>query len=232
MKKLLFVIACMSALPTVGNAADLGSGPVYTKAQSSSAVPYNWSGFYVGAHIGYGSSRAVSFVPAVGVTNSNNAKGVLGGGQIGYNYQTGSWVFGIEGDYSAADVKLNQSGGPGGFTATIKNDFFATAAGRVAYAFDRLLIFGKGGAAWTRDKLDVSNATGGTGTGRFDRTGWVAGAGIEYGILNNLSIKAEYNYLQFGNVTETLTTTGGLLALPSIAKLSTHIVKLGVNFRL
>ncbi len=206
--------------------------PVY-KAPRTVYAAYNWTGFYVGAHVGYGWSNFTGTDLVFGDTTTSRADGFLGGFQGGYNYQIGSFLIGVEGEYSISDVKINLNDplGLGVGEATLKNDFFAIAALRLGYAFDRTLIYAKGGAAWTRDKLDVNDGLGGTATGRFNRTGWMAGGGVEYAFLGNWSAKLEYNYLKFGSITEQPDTAGGLAATPASVKLDTHLIKLGVNYR-
>lgn len=189
---------------------------------------FSWTGFYIGGHAGYGWSKFTGN-GTFGV-DTVNAKGFLAGAQLGYNYQIGQFVIGVEGDYSWANVKYETPLFAG--TLTLKNDYFITAAARLGYSFDRFLVYGKVGGAWTRDKWDGTDGTGGTVTGKFNRTGWMVGAGAEYAIWNNWSAKLEYNYLMFPSITPTLTTTGTLTVVGTAnVKLNTHIVKAGLNYR-
>lgn len=221
-------VACSSA----ASAADIPR-PVYKAAPGlySPAPVFSWTGFYAGIHGGYGWSRFSGNDPVAGASTTN-AQGWLGGLQIGYNYQIGSFVIGAEGDYSWANVKktVDSPLGTGG-SATLKNDYFATAALRLGYAMDRWMIYGKGGAAWTRDKFDLTDGIGGFANGTFNRTGWMLGAGVEYALWNNFSAKVEYNYLTFKSITETLTTGGGLTATSPSVGLKTHLVKIGLNYK-
>jgi outer membrane immunogenic protein len=223
-------VAFLSVCSTA-SAADL-RGPVYKAPPLLTPVPvFSWTGVYVGGHVGYGWSHFSGSDPT-GVASAD-ADGWLGGLTMGFNYQINSFVIGVEGDYSWADVKKTTSDplGLGGGEATLKNDYFATAAVRLGYAVDRLLIYGKGGAAWTRDKYDITDGVGGFANGSFNRTGWMLGAGLEYAFWNNLSAKIEYNYLSFKSIDENLTTGGGLTTTPASVKLDAHLVKLGVNYR-
>lgn len=222
-----FVASC-----SLASAADL-SRPIY-KAPPPLYAPapvYSWTGFYAGVHAGYGWSQFSSVDPVAGATTTNT-KGWLGGLQLGYNYQMGAFVIGAEGDYSWANVKqtINNPLGTGG-SATLKNDYFATAALRLGYAMDRTLIYAKGGGAWTRDKFDLTDGVGGFANGTFNRSGWLIGGGVEYAFWNNLSAKVEYNYLTFKSITETLTTGGGLVATSPSVGLKTHLVKVGLNYK-
>lgn len=224
------------AASTPGLAADVENPPVKAPAPMPMVVPFSWSGFYIGGQIGGGWNRLSGMdptMPADGWT-AISGSGVLAGGQLGFNYQIGSVVLGAEGSYAWSGMKVSDGGpfaGGAGLTVTDKNDYVATAAGRVGYAFDRVLVFGKGGAAWTRDKVDANDGIGGTGSGSFNRTGWTAGAGVEYAFLQNWSLKLEYDYLRFGPITELPTTTGGLGVTPAVVKLDIQTVLLGLNFR-
>jgi outer membrane immunogenic protein len=212
-------------IPSLGLAADLPR-PAYKAPPFLSPAPaFSWTGFYIGPHVGYGWSRF-----GADGAGDVSARGILGGAQAGYNYQIGQFVLGIEGEYSWADVKHEDPlfGG----TLTLKNDYFATAAARLGYAFDRSLVYAKVGAAWTRDKWDGDDGAGGTVTATSNRSGWLLGAGLEYAVWDNFSVKIEYDYMKFGSVTPSFTTTGGLGVTGSgDVKLDTQIVKLGVNYR-
>ncbi len=219
-------VAFSSVVP--GFAADLPR-PVYKAPAYYSPEPvFSWTGFYIGINGGYGWSKfsgTGTFGP-----DSVTARGWLGGATAGYNYQMGRFVLGVEGDFDWANVKHDEPLFAG--TITLKNDYFITAAARLGYAFDRTLLYGKVGAAWTRDKYDGNDGAGGTVTGSSNRSGWMLGAGVEYAIWNNLSAKLEYDYLMFGSVTPSLTTTGGLAVVGTASvSLKTHIVKAGLNWR-
>lgn len=191
---------------------------------------YNWTGFYLGGHAGYGWADFGGSDPVTGLpTGSLSAKGLIYGGQLGFNYQIGSWVLGVEGEFSFGDVKYREDFGAGN-TAEIKLDQIFTAAGRVGYAFDRTMIYGKAGGAWTQEKYNFA-VLGGTATGSVDRSGWLVGVGIEYAFAGNWSAKLEYNYMDLGSKLVTLTTTGGLVATPANVDLTVQTVKAGINYR-
>jgi outer membrane immunogenic protein len=213
---------------TSSSAADLPR-PVYkAPAYYGPAPVFSWTGFYIGANVGYGSSR----FDGTGTFGSGSvtADGWLGGATVGYNHQMGHFVLGVEGDFDWADVKYETPLFAG--TLTLKNDYFITAAARLGYAFDRALLYGKVGAAWTRDKYDADDGLGGTATASNNRTGWMLGVGLEYAIWQNLSAKIEYDYLMFGDATPSFTTSGGLtVAGTGDVNLKTQIVKAGLNYR-
>jgi outer membrane immunogenic protein len=231
----LLLIASVAAVSPAW-AADLpAQAPVMVPTYKAPVVaPFSWTGFYVGAHAGYGWSSFSGTDSTDGTTTTTDAKGALGGGQIGFNYQMGAVVLGVEGDFAASGVKVDASSPdpfPGlSLTGTLKNDWFGTAAGRFGWALDHTLFYGKGGAAWTRDKIDISAADGSTATGSFMRSGWMAGAGVEYAFTSNVTAKLEYNYLDFGAINEQPTTTGALMVDSASVKLHTSIVKIGINY--
>ena len=117
-------------------------------------------------------------------------------------------------------------------TLTLKNDYFATAAARLGYAFDRFLVYGKVGGAWSRDKWSGNDGLGGSLSATSNRSGWMLGAGVEYAFLGNWSAKLEYDYLMFPSVTPTFATAGGLTVVgTSSIKANTQILKAGLNYR-
>jgi outer membrane immunogenic protein len=204
------------------------------------AVPiFTWTGFYVGVNAGYGwqdsNNSASVFVPAgtfvtapgasgVVTFGDDNGDGFVGGGQIGYNYQIGSFVLGVEADLQWAD--LGGSNGvavvPAGFPATFVPagtvggiDWFGTVRARVGVAFDRALVYATGGFAY--GGADDNNGFGGfNGFVNDDdvRTGWVLGAGFEYAFTNNLTAGIEGLWVSLDRNTNgafvgTETTPGG-----------------------
>ena len=213
-------------------AADL-SRPVY-KAPPAGALPvtYDWTGFYIGGHIGYGWADK-SWQDLVGFGNvSHKADGFLGGGQVGFNYQTGMFVFGVEGDFSWADIKGGSTIGPviglplgANFDTTV--DFTSTLTGRLGLAFDRWLVYGKGGVAWAHDKYSTNFYTfPGTVELSETRIGWTAGAGIEYAFAPNWSGKIEYNFMDFG----TRNVSFAPFTSTEIDQ-QIHAVKFGINYK-
>jgi outer membrane immunogenic protein len=103
-------------------------------------------------------------------------------------------------------------------------------AGRLGVAFDRVLLYAKGGAAFTRDKYSGNDGLGGTVSGTFNRTGWLAGGGVEWMFVPNWSVRAEYNHMGFGTINEQLTTTGNLAATPANVKLNIQTGTVGLNY--
>lgn len=253
MKKIIVVagaaLALISAVPAL--AADL---PARTYAKTPVYVPppiYNWTGFYVGGHVGgaWTSQSSTELAPGTPAFptgtafSKNNLSGFLGGVQGGFNWQGASpFVVGIEGEYSWADVSgtaTTTSVAPGlaGFTSnvTAKTKDYALATGRVGYAADNWLFFAKGGGAWGQGSSTGTGITAGgavfdTTTTSSNRSGWVVGVGVEWGFAPNWSAKIEYNHIDFGSANVTV-----LSSVTGISNVSTsetvEVVKAGVNYR-
>ena len=158
---------------------------------------------------------------------STKPKGALAGGTIGYNLQTGNWVWGLEGDLDASWLKGsdNTAGGIcGGVNGCeTKNTWLATGRGRIGYAWDRFLPFITGGAAFGDIKM-TPNSGASTSKGKL---GWTAGAGVEYAFMGAWSVKAEYLYVDLGNFTCPAATCSDA----GTYKLPLNIARLGVNYR-
>lgn len=203
MKKLAIAAAAALIVGTASaSAADLAARP-YTKAPAPIAAVYNWTGFYIGAQVGYawGDNSTTEFVTATGLptgfTQGFNANGILGGAHIGYNWQFGQFVFGLEGDIEGADIN-------GGYRLANLNgtdfriDAQASIRGRLGVAFNNSLLYVTGGAAWA--DMDHTYVFANTlfETHSTTRTGWTVGAGWEYGFTPNWSARLEYRYTDFG----------------------------------
>src|SRR5206468_1119673 len=220
MKKLLLVtsslIALGAAAPAV--AADLAARP-YTKAPPMVAAVYDWSGFYIGANGGWGTSHncwtntAVAGVPFTPASEGcHDATGGTVGGQVGYRWQAGTWVFGVEAQGNWADFSgRNQSLAFPAFTNQSKIDAFGLFTGQIGYAANNALFYLKGGAAVTADRfraLAIGTNTVVASTNDDTRWGGVVGAGIEYGFAPNWSAAIEYDHLFMQDKTYTFLNNG------------------------
>jgi outer membrane immunogenic protein len=208
---------------TVAHGADLRA-PVY-KAPPAPVEVFNWTGFYIGGNIGYSAGR--SDAAGFGSTDLN---GVVGGGQIGYNWQAlGSpWVFGVEIDGQGTGQDNSASATVGGVTATLTESlpWFITARGRIGYAFAPMfMIYATGGAAWVDHKFELSVTGAGTATSEESRVGWTAGAGIEGALTRNWSWKVEYLHLDTGTF-----NTNVLGVLPVSLRVTDEIGRVGFNY--
>jgi len=226
MKKLLLASVALVALSSAAAAADLAAAPVYTKAPAINPA-VNWGGFYIGAMGGYGWSDHVRLTVG-GVTSTvsgNDINGGFGGGTIGYNWQAGTWVFGLEADGAWAD--LSDSATSLGVTVTERIDAFGTVTGRIGYASGAALFYAKGGYAWADNELSASVAGVGTVFSESHlHSGWTLGGGVEYMFAHNWSGKVEYMYADYGNQTYLASFTPGGLGFGA----AIHTVKAGINY--
>ena len=214
-------------------AADLPVPPAPAPVAPVSSAPeaiYSWTGFYIGGDLGAGLGYSSWSDPfSGGQDRFNTGAGFLGGGGVGANYQWKRLVVGVEGDWNW--TRLNGSGTDSlGNSISTNTQWTSTVTGRIGAAFDRLLIYGKGGAAFARDQSSFTDLAGNSAGDAFTRTGWTAGLGLEYGITRNWSAKIEYDYLAFGSqplnfATATPTT------FSSSGRLDVQEVKAGINFR-
>jgi outer membrane immunogenic protein len=225
MKKLLLGAAALVAFAAPAFAADLGARP-YTKAPAYTApqVVYNWTGFYIGGHLGGAFAGDNSLL-------GNDAR-FLGGVQGGFDYQfAGNWVVGAEAQYSW--LANNNSGVlfPGGTLVTSNNNQLGSVTGRFGYAWGPALLYAKGGYAW-RDNANLAVVNAGLPaaftTAGNHRDGYTVGAGLEYMFTPNWSAKAEYQYYNFGNTT----FTSGPADIAGLRfRNDEHTVKAGLNYR-
>lgn len=249
MKRLLLASAAIIAGGTAF-AADL---PVRGRVMPTPVAPFSWTSCHIGGHVGAGWAGTTEFsdplganiAPVGSIIRVDSDAGFLGGAQIGCDYQFATnWVVGAAGDFSWADID-GQAIDPffGGKTPGVpltlhsRTDFLASATGRVGYAWDRLLIYAKGGAAWSHNKYQVNNFscvifvscyTSASET----RLGWTAGGGLEWAFAPNWSVFAEYNHYGFGGATNlTFTDPAAGSAVFTVDAPDFDVVKVGVNFR-
>jgi outer membrane immunogenic protein len=238
-KRHIVKFALVAALFGAGaaQAADLQRAPVYTKAPPAPVEVFNWTGFYIGANIG-GKWADISHEvtgPATTFTfNRDTTSSFIGGGQIGYNWQTGAWVFGIEGDIDAQDFHRDRVVGVAigpfipGDAFSVESKWQASLRGRIGYAaWDRSLIYVTGGAAWTNIKGTASLV--GLGTFSNDRTitGGTVGLGYEYAFTRNVSLGVEGRWSFYGD----RTFTAPVLGVSDKISLDTAEVMAKLNFR-
>ena len=188
MKRLLIAGASVLALSSAAFAADLP--PV--EPMMPVEAPFSWTGFYVGIH-GGGAWGDADGDDGVEDFDFGDIEGFVIGAQAGYLWQADWFVFGIEADGSFADLEDTFDGVDGEFT--LEGDYLASVRGRLGFAFDRFMVYGTGGAAFTG--LDLSLDAGGGDDVNY--MGWVAGGGIEYAITDNVSIGVEYLHYDFGD---------------------------------
>jgi len=249
----------------------LGSAIILTFAVAVSAQT-DWKGFYAGGNAGdtlgratadtstvfsptgYFATTSVTAITAAG-RQQLRPNGFTGGGQVGYNGQSGNWVYGVEGDFGAMHLRSSQSTtavypccSPTTFTVTqsIKTNWLLTARPRFGYTSGHALFYATGGLAVTKlnyqevftDTFATAHENGGSNK---SKSGWTGGGGVEYQLPSNKhwSVKGEYLYADFGRVTNTstnLTATTPPGSFPAnvfthSAKLHAHILRGGINYR-
>ena len=194
---------------------------------------FTWTGCYIGGHVGFGWGDKTWRDPAFSNVEFAHTKpdGALGGGQIGCDYQTGQWVFGIEGQASWADLSASAFDTLSvDTTATSKIDALGTITGRIGYTWDRSLLYVKGGAAWARDKYSGFDSLGPVYSASETRWGWTVGGGWEYSFAPNWSFKVEYNFMDFGDKDTTFTDFTGA-SFPFRIDQQVQTVLVGINYR-
>lgn len=220
-----FILTACAGLMAAAVAMPSFAADLPRKAAPYYVAPFSWSGFYVGINGGYGWGKS-DFSNTAG-TGGVKPTGALLGGTIGYNMQTGVWVWGLEGDFDASWMKgTDTTAGTlcaGGVGCEGKNSWFATARGRIGYSFDRWLPYITGGAAFADEKITVPNGLSESKT----KIGWTLGAGLEYAFLGAWSAKIEYLYADLGKWTCSAATCG----LPTDVTFKTNIVRAGLNYR-
>ncbi len=196
------LIALGAAVPAI--AADMAPRS-YTKAPAYVAAPiYNWTGFYIGGHVGGG------FPGSNNLVGGSNDGTFMGGVQAGYDMQfSPNWVAGLEANYSFLDTGSN-----------FANRGLGSVTGRLGYTWGPSLLYVKGGYAWADSRF--TNGFSGDG----GRDGYTVGGGLEYMFTQNWSGKIEYQYYDFGNVTPLLNN----VAVAGFTN-DEHTVKAGLNYR-
>jgi outer membrane immunogenic protein len=200
-------LAALASLPA--RAADLT--PIAPRA-TSGYIPaqFLWTGFYLGAGIGYGFGTSTFIDPFGAGTASPSPKGFLVGGVTGINYQINSVVVGVEGDFTGSWAKGSAVDAAGN---NLQTSVFWTASitGRLGWAFDRLLIYGKGGVGFDYDRDTVTVVGGASAIGSTIRAAWTVGGGVEYAVTEHWTGRIEYDFFKFP--TKGFLFTGGAASL-------------------
>jgi outer membrane immunogenic protein len=204
-------------LGTITAAALVIGAQAASAADVSVPVFFNyWNGAYLGAQGGWGWTT----------TGGLNASGDFGGGQVGYNYQVGYFVFGLEGDGAFADIKsqtvTNTALGLPSLTG-YRDDGLASLRGRFGITFQNILFYGTAGGGWVHDRFSTTTALGTMPTATAWHTGWAAGGGVEYGFLPNWSVKVEYLHYGVGNAT--------YFGVLNTGNIGIETFKVGVNYQ-
>jgi outer membrane immunogenic protein len=262
MRKILLASTAIAVVMAAGaaGAADM-SRPVY-KAPPPPIPVFSWTGWYVGVHVGGawgtkewsdpvftgfdgGTPFVVSFPDLT--TNNYGVNGFLGGVQIGYNYQSGPWVWGVEAQASWAGIRGSDPCfffGKG--TCKTNVDALGSFAVRFGGTIDRAMLYVKGGLAWAHERHATDAIFGGkfpgeiatlTAEAKHWRWGGMLGAGVEFAFTNSISGKLEYNYMDFGTRTYSFGPfsnpfdPGFSETLDVKIRQNIHLIKVGLNYR-
>ena len=241
MRQFLIATTALVTLAGAAAAADLPARGV-APAPYVAAPIFSWTGFYIGVNGGYGGDAntypITTPLAPIAATAKITSSGGFGGGQIGYNYQFGSFVAGLEADIQGSDIKGELSAdavvGATGINASAGSDlrYFGTARGRIGYAFfDRAMVYATGGYAYGDSRsffnLNLGGATSGAKT--INLSGFAVGAGIEYALTPNWTVKTEYLYLDFGKKSISNFAQNGFANVDIRSR--AHTVKLGLNYK-
>ena len=191
---------------------------------------YDWTGFYAGVHAGGGVLLDAGWQFLT--DEDRHGIGALAGGQIGYNYQMGMLVVGVEGEgfWSSIGNTVDQFSGNAWLATTrIKNKADVDIAARFGVALGRALVYGKAGWAWGHFTWDSTDQFNDTANASATLDGLLIGLGLEYGITNNWTAKFEYDYIGF-NAKNVLVTANDASTYTQNVSAEKHIFKLGVNY--
>jgi outer membrane immunogenic protein len=247
MKRIALIAAAAAGLGFAPSAlaADLPvrAAPVY---QAPVVVAPTWTGVYLGVNGGWGwtGSNSVAFtaIPPVAVAPfsiSQNTSGAVFGGQLGYNWQTGNWVLGIEGDVDGygAQNATKSAGFPATAVVATASDvpkWLASLRGRLGYTWGPGLIYITGGGAWANLQFSTTDGVGATSF-NTTQSGWTLGGGYEWMFAPNWSLRAEYLYYKF-----TGTTINSVLFSPvaggggfthSWSSTSVSVARIGLDYK-
>jgi outer membrane immunogenic protein len=265
------ILAALAATLLAGTAYGADIAPMYKAVPQQAPAPaINWTGFHIGLNAGWLGSTSNDITSAftdtgggglgapltankVALTESLGYNGFLGGGQIGYNWQTGMFVVGFEGDFDGVSASSSDTNGPFKFAGFVpvsygfnrELDWLATVRGKAGITvMPSLLFYATGGLAVGEVKLGnsficptcapaASTEATTTNTQSNTATGWTVGAGAEWMFAQNWSIKVEYLYVDLGSSTSTLTYTygGNTSTMTSTVNERENVARGGINYR-
>jgi outer membrane immunogenic protein len=233
MSRIVLCVFGMSALLIMAPLEATKAADMATKAPPLAFTPptptWTWAGPYIGAHVGGAwGDLAVNDYNEFPGTFSNKPSGVIGGGQFGYNFQWGRFVYGVEVDTGGMDLNktVTQPGTSPPIQSVIKGGFYGDVTSRLGYAWDSSLLYVKGGYAYYNDRVHAIDVGDPAVTNEANQSGWTIGAGFEQMIGPNWSWKLEYQYFDLGSA---------LVIMPSDGdeynnKLTAQSVKVGINY--
>jgi len=228
---LTVVVCCSGAVDA--NAADLA--PPYSPLAGPAAPSApNWTGFYLGAQAGIAFDQTGGYSTNCGVACTSAAgdiRGAVGGFQAGYNYQLGPMVAGVEADVTRSTLRSSYPATDGIDAVTSSVDYSGSLTARFGVTMDRALLYAKGGVAWTRyAHSDYDTVEAESFSTRYWQLGGTVGAGIEYALLANWSVRLEYDAILTGTKPTTFTAASGDFFTANMRQF-VSTVALGANYR-
>jgi len=182
-----------------------GSVPSYYPAYYPGGI--DWTGFYTGLQVGGAFTNFSGNNPFSGVAFNPAENSIIGGFQVGANWQREGFVVGIEADFTWMALSGTASDAAG-FVDTFKSSWMVTTTARLGYAFNRALVYGKGGAAFAEERDKTAGVLGAANTSATTQIGWTVGIGVEYALTSEWSARLEYDYVDFPG--HNLAMTGSL----------------------
>ncbi len=238
MRKLCLTLIATIAGAGIAHGADLPTAYPAYKAPAMAPLLYDWSGLYVGANFGYGFGRATGDISGAGGGSSSISQdlpGVLGGVQVGYNWQSGHWVSGLESDiqFSAQENSNTTACATASCTRNDSMPWFGTTRARFGYAANRWLIYATAGVAYGEAESEITVSSGGasaTGSKSDIRAGLALGGGVEVGLTRHWTARLDYLYLDTGDIDNTA-TLAGVGTINGTARLHNNVVRGAINYR-
>jgi outer membrane immunogenic protein len=217
----VFALGAVAAAPAM--AADIEPAPEI----------YDWSGIYIGAHGGYGFGDVDYDTSLTGESINSDIDGFIGGGQLGWNWQVDSIVFGGEASITAADLDGDNDSDVAGVNLDGDVSWYALFGGKLGFAADRSLFYAKGGYAMGEIGTAGTNANIPDAFSNDEKhDGWFIGGGMEYAATDNVILGAEYNYIDLGGKkNHNGTTTVGIPYVNEDVEAQIHTVTARVSFK-
>ncbi|MFN3657427.1 MAG: outer membrane protein [Pseudolabrys sp.] len=226
MKRLILAgLGALAMVSMIGaaNAADMGRRQQVMPAKAPAYAPYNWTGFYIGINGGGGWGNS-EWSNTAGAASADTSGGLVGG-TLGFNYQMGQAVFGLEGDLDWSNIRGSTTSGVCvGGTCETRNNWLGTVRGRIGYAFDRFLPYLTGGLAVG----DIKAEPVGLGSSTETKAGWTLGGGLEFAIAGPWTAKVEYLYVDLGKMTCDTAVCG---TPATDVDFRANVVRAGLNYR-
>lgn len=222
MLRVPLIVSVLALAGLAGGSAQAADIPLKAPAAPvTSGAPYNWTGFYAGLNGGYARGTSSWSDPTLGFSSGDfSVSGGLVGAQLGYNWQTGPLVLGVETDADWLHSIGTLSGACAGGDCQVKQSWIGTTRGRIGYAFGYWMPYITAGAAY--GNITALQPSGSESTTNL---GWSAGAGIEVGFLQNWSAKLEFLHLDLGTASF-FNAASGTTNVP----LKDDLVRAGVSY--